>query len=805
LSDSHIRLKSFSDNFTSVTGPNAKRGDRLGEHREGMGSEAGVSRRCFLHSVAASVAVATPAGGPPALACANAAPDPQPESKSLVDYVNPHIGGIGHLLTSNLPEVQLPHGMMVAAPRFAFDVTDVYLATRLYGFAVASSVIMPVAGEIAASPDKIFSEWDPDNGHVDPSFSRYLLEDLDVSVEFTVTERAVRFRFRFPPGKPSSLCLWPHGTAQYAVEGDTSITAIEQVQGVTTYLRGTVSRPWLSYRKLTVQGQRADKGETSAIVLEFGPADGELELCAAFSYISAEQAAKTLRDQVAGKSFEATHRSARAAWERTLGSIRLEGGSEEQRAIFYTALYRFYQYPKNVTEDGRYFGPFNRRVSDSAGRDFFIEDNLWDTYRTRHPLSALLEPEHHQQMLSSYVRLYQESGWMPQFPFMAGDLLFMDGNNAASIFLDAYRKGQHDFDLQLAYEGIRKDAMEATMLPYRRGPLTDLDRFYEKHGYFPALGKGEKETEPRVDTDMRRQAVSVTLDAAYDAWCIAEIAKILGKTEDAEYFARRGLNYRNLFNSATGFMSPKDANGEFIAGFDPKWSGGQAGRDYFTECNGWVYNFDVPHDIGGLIALMGGRKRFVSRLDQLFAEGYDGRLKFEFLAQFPDSTALIGQYPQGNEPGHHISYLYNYAGAPWKTQKRIRQILNNWYAARPLGLPGDDDNGAMSSWYVFSAMGFYPICPGRPIYTLGSPLFSRVSIDVGMGKTFTIVASRTSIVNKYIQSAQLNGRELNRTWFEHADILAGGELILEMGSKPNKSWAASPDAAPPSLSQTGFI
>jgi predicted alpha-1,2-mannosidase len=760
----------------------------------------GVSRRYFLGSLAASAALVMPTNRSFTRAADEQSSEgPRAAPKASVDSVDPHIGGIGHLLTSNSPEAQLPHGMMVVTPWFAPDVTDVYLATRMYGFTVGASVIMPVSGKVTAAPDRIFSEWDPDNEAVTPYFSRYFLEDFGIEVEFTVSERAAHFRFHFPEDKPAQLFFRPQEASQYTVSGG-AVEGTEQKQGVINYLHAEFSRPPVSHRKETVPAGGAAKEDTETIILNFGQDVSVLEMRTASSYISAEQAARTLREQLAAKSFDVTRSAGRAAWERALGSIHIEGSTDEQRAIFYTALYRFYQYPKNVTEDGRYLGPYDRKVRDASGNDLYVEDNLWDTYRTRHPLSALLEPKRHQDMLRSYLRLYEESGWMPQFPFMAGDLLFMDGNNAATIFLDAYVKGHGDFDLDMAYEGIRKDAMQATMLPYRRGPLTDLDRFYEMHGYFPALRKGEKETEPRVDPDMRRQAVSVTLDAAYDDWCIAEVAKILGKQEDAEYFGRRAFNYRNLFNPATGFMSPKGANGEFIPDFDPKWSGGQAGRDYFTECNGWVYNFDVPHDIAGLIALMGGRDRFVDRLDQLFAEGYNGRLKFEFLAQFPDSTALIGQYPQGNEPAHHIAYLYNYAGAPWKTQKRVRQIMRNWYAARPLGLPGDDDNGAMSSWYVFSAMGFYPICPGRPVYTIGSPLFAKSVIDVGDGKSFTIVANRTSAVNKYIQSAQLDGRELNRTWFEHADILRGGKLVLEMGPKPNKSWATTLGAAPPSLS-----
>ena len=452
---------------------------------------------------------------------------------------------------------------------------------------------------------------------------------------------------------------------------------------------------------------------------------------------------------------------------------------------------------RDITEDASYRGPFDKSVHAAEGRNFYIDDNLWDTYRTRHPLAILLEPKRHEDMLQSFVRMYEESGKMPQFPSMRGDLTFMNGNHAVSMFLDAYVKGQRNIDFAKAYEGLRKVATEETVLPDTRGPATDLDRFYYEHGYYPALRKGEEETVKGVNPRMRRQAVSVTLDAAYDDWCLSQLAKAMGKASDAEYFAKRGTNYRNVFDSSTGFMAPRAASGEFIEGLNPKWSGGQAGRDYYSECNGWVNTFLVQHDVRGLIQLLGGGEQFVSRLDALFAEGYDEELKFVFFAQFPDSTGLIGQYPQGNEPAFHIPYLYCYAGAPWKTQKFVRQIMRIWYADQPLGLPGDDDNGAMSAWYVLSAMGFYPVCPGRPHYVIGSPLFEECEMDVGNGRSFRILARACSALNKYIQSATLNGNLLDKPWFDHATLVQGGILTLEMGPEPNRSWGSSPSAAPP--------
>lgn len=305
---------------------------------------------------------------------------------------------------------------------------------------------------------------------------------------------------------------------------------------------------------------------------------------------------------------------------------------------------------KDVTEDGRYFGPYDHTVHSAEGHHFYIEDNLWDTYRSRHPLQLLIEPERQDDTIRSYVLMYAESGWMPHFPYMRGDLVYMIGNHAASMIADSYFKGHHDFDVEKAYEGLRKNAFEATMLPDRRGPISELERFYFQNGFFPALQPGEKESVAAVNPEMRRQAVSVTLETAYDDWNIARLAQALGKKEDAALFSKRALNYRNVFNPATGFMAPRTSDGQFIPNINPKWAGGQAGRDYYTECNGLVYTFHVQHDVAGLIDLIGGRQKFIARLDSLFSDGYDGQLKFVFLSQFPDSTGLMGQYPRGMSP-----------------------------------------------------------------------------------------------------------------------------------------------------------
>lgn len=335
------------------------------------------------------------------------------------------------------------------------------------------------------------------------------------------------------------------------------------------------------------------------------------------------------------------------------------------------------------------------------------------------------------------------------------------------------------------------------MLPWRNGPKTELDNFYRENGFYQALKPGEKETVDEVHGFEKRQSVAIPLAHSYDDWALSEMANELGKTEDYEFFIKESTNYRNLYRANKKLMWPKNADGEWLE-IDPKFDGGPGGRDYYDENNGYTYAWQAQHDIHGLIDLMGGREDFTANLDQLFRDDL-GRTKYQFWAKFADATGLVGQFSMGNEPSFHIPYLYNYAGAPWKTQKRIRFLLDVWFQDNIFGIPGDEDGGGMTAFVVFSSMGFYPVTPGLPVYNIGSPVFEEVSINLDYGKTFTVVANGCSKVNKYIQSAHLNGETLDRPWFTHEDILNGSTLELEMGSYPNKEWGASPGAAPHSM------
>ncbi|MCU0642755.1 MAG: glycoside hydrolase family 92 protein, partial [bacterium] len=525
-----------------------------------------------------------------------------------------------------------------------------------------------------------------------------------------------------------------------------------------------------------------------------------IEVKFGISYIGLDQAKQNLKNEIPGWEFEDVKNDARSIWNATLGKIKVEGGSEKQRRIFYTALYRSHERMVNISEDGKYFSAFDKKVHDDNGHPFHVDDWLWDTYRSLHSLQLLLDPVQKSDMIRSYIRMYEQNGWMPAFPLVRGDHACMIGHHAAALIADAYAKGLRDYDVEKAYEGLKKTLTQATMLPWANGPLTELDSVYFAKGFFPAIAPGQTEWVKEVHHWEKRQSVAVTLELSYDAWCLAELAKALGKNEDFEYFSKLAKNYINVYNAKTGFMSPKNAAGEWIEPFDPKLSGGQGGRAYFAECNSWTYTWSVQHDIQGLIHLMGGREEFIRRLNQLFNEGLNTE-KFYFLGQFPDATGLNGQFAMGDEPSFHIPFLYNYAGAPWRTQKCVRQLMDVWFDDDPLGICGDEDGGALSSWYVFNAMGFYPVTPGFPVYNIGSPIFKKVMLSLGDDKQFIIHAKEVSAKNKYIQSAVLNGKPLEKPWFEHAEIINGATLELMMGPRPNKLWGSQPEDAPPSMSR----
>jgi len=735
------------------------------------------------------------------------------EAKAPVDYVRPNIGGIGQLLTPTIPYVQYPYGMARLAPATTPGITDRYLADKIYGFPAGPAMLMVSTGVAGTHAKSYASEFDHDFETATPYYYAVNLDTWNARAELTAGEKSAYYRFTFSATPHANVVLSLRDYAEIAVVGDRVVEGSERIHGniastsdaggeTRQHFYAEFSHPlasWQTWKGETFSHDAKQSGDNLGFVSEAATKQGEeVEVRVGISYISIDQAKRNLEKDANGRSFDRMKEAAREKWNQALDGIRTTGGTEKERTIFYTALYRSMGRMTDITEDDRYFSAYDHAVHEAQGHHFYVDDGLWDTYRSLHPLQLLLDPVRQQDMVRSYLRMYEQSGWMPSFPSIAGEQAVMIGHHAAALIADLYEKGYRDFDVNLAYQAMRKNATEATMLPWRRGPLTSLDKVYFEKGFFPALAYGEKEDVPEV-TPERRQAVSVTLENAYDAWCVAQLARALGKTEDAAYFTKLAHNYENVFNPEIGLMAPRSADGKWVEHFDPKLGGGQGGRAYFTEVNSWLYTFHVQHDVAGLIGLMGGREAFTKRLDQLFVEQY-GTSKFAFLGQFPDATGLVGLYAQGNEPSFHIPYLYDFSGEPWKAQRRVRQMMDVWYGDGPLGIPGDDDGGETSSWYVLSAIGFYPVCPGSPVYEIGSPIFTKSTVRLSNGKEFMVIANGASAQNKYIQSARLNGKPLNRPWFQQSDIANGGLLELEMRDKPNVQWGSRPEDAPPSMS-----
>ncbi len=715
---------------------------------------------------------------------------------SNLQYIDPTIGNVGQLLEPTRPTVHLPNQMI----RFTPQRKD-YLDDQISSFPLTIVShrlgqvfsIQPSVKPLSTKSWQAKMTYDHELEINKPwYYSTYLIDD-EVSVNFTAGKKTGFYRFVFPAAKNKALLFGAYngGKSQFNFLSPSTISGIETYHGnIKVYMYGvfsTAGTPGIVKNGQLQDGQSIENERAQAYI-SFPATTKQVEFTYAISYVSAQQAKRNFEEEISNKSFESVADNGKKAWNGVMSQIKVEGGTEAQKRSFYTSLYRCYERMVNISEDSLYYSGYNNKVNKNS-RPFYVDDWSWDTYLALHPLRTILNPALEEDMLHSYVRMYEQSGWMPTFPVLFGDHACMNGFHSSITFLDAYRKGLKNFDIQKAYEGMRKNATEATMLPWVNGPKTVLDDFYHANGYFPALHPGEKDTVKQVNGFEKRQAVAVTLGNTYDDWALGELGKDLGK-QDYTQFASRAKNYINLWDTAKQFFVPRDDKGNWI-NIDPKFDGGVGGREFYDENNGYTYLWQVQQDIPGLMHLMGGKKAFEERLDQLFREGL-GRSKQEFWNKFPDATGLIGQYSMGNEPSFHIPYLYNFTNAPWKTQKHIRRLLDVWFKDNIYGIPGDEDGGGMTAFVVFSSMGFYPVTPGLPVYTIGSPLFSKVTIDLPNKKQFTLTAKNCSVVNKYIQSARLNGKVLNTPWFNHQQLVEGGHLELQMGPKPNKTWGVQP-------------
>ncbi len=721
--------------------------------------------------------------------------------KSNLDYVDPTIGNVGILLQPTRPTVQLPNQPIRMYPVRADYIDD---QIGFFPLTIASHRngelfgIMPYPGEVKAESWGKKQTYDHELEITRPYYYSTWFVDQNIKTEFTPGALCGYFRFTFPRETAKFLALRIVNRGSWETGTGNTFSGIEDFQGMKAYVYGEFNQAGQTGKiDFPVFDSRRNETLTKpGAFISFGAgSEPVIELRYAISFISPEQAKANLAAEIPGWDFEALKKSAENKWAKVMNQIQVKGGTEAQKRAFYTSLYRQYERMVNINEHGQYYSAYDHQVH-KAERDFYIDDWMWDTYLAMHPLRAILHPELEGDMLQSFVTMYEQEGWMPQFPLLYKDNPAMNGFHSTVSILDGYRKGIRNFDVPKAYEGMLKNATSATMLPWRNGPKCILDTFYREKGFYPALWPGQTETVKMVHDFERRESVAITLAHSYDDWALSEMAVELNKPEDAAYYRQQSLNYRNLYRPDKKLMWPKDSAGNWID-IDPKFDGGPGGRDYYDENNGYTYAWQAQHDLHGLINLMGGREGFIPTLDQLFREPL-GRSKFAFWAKFADATGMVGQFSMGNEPSFFIPYLYNYAGEPWKTQKRIRFLLDVWFKDNIFGIPGDEDGGGMTAFVVFSSMGFYPVTPGLPVYNIGSPLFEEVKISLENGKTFTIKAPGCSVKNKYIQSASFNGEPLNKPWFTHEDLVNGATLELKMGEYPNKEWGAKTEDAPPS-------
>ncbi|WP_313184385.1 GH92 family glycosyl hydrolase [Sphingobacterium siyangense] len=713
-------------------------------------------------------------------------------TKDYVDYVNPYMGNISHLLVPTYPTVHLPNSLLRVYPE-----RGDYTSDRLFGLplivtshrgksAFNLSPMVKLPGSL--KPVQLYSY---DQEEIHPYAYSVLLDQESIQVDYALSHQSGMYTFTFPTTSTKYLQFnSQEGKLQWDGQGLSGTQDIGN--GTHVYIYAIPESKPVAVKRL--QGQQLENatetaGKNSCMVLEFNQAGTSLRMKYGVSFIDVAQAKANLKREISDFDQKKLAEKGRKIWNDALGKIAVEDDNESNKHVFYTSLYRTYERPVNISEDGRYYSAFDGKVHQDEGKPFFTDDWIWDSYRAHHPLRVLLEPGTESLILNSFVRMSEqmEQPWLPTFPEITGDSRRMNSNHGVATLLDAYRKGVRNFDIKKAYLAAKGAITEKTLAPWSGKAAGKLDEFFKEKGYIPALYPGEKETIPEVNGFERRQPVAVTLGTSYDLWCLAQLAQELGIQADYDLFMKQSFNYRNLFNEQTKFFHPKDDKGNFIMPFDYVFSGGQGAREYYGENNAWIYRWDVQHNIPDLIKLMGGNELFVKYLDEMFQQPL-GRSKFDFYAQLPDHTGNVGQFSMANEPALHIPYLYNYAGQPWMTQKRIHKLIGEWFRNDLMGVPGDEDGGGMSAFVVFSQMGFYPVTPGLTSYSIGSPFFQKVSIQLPNGKSFVIIGKNASAKNKYIQSAKLNGQPLNVPQLTHADVLKGGTLEFVMGDSANRNW-----------------
>lgn len=725
--------------------------------------------------------------------------------KTPVDYVNPYIGNISHLLVPTYPTVHLPNSILRVYPeRENFTGNTIRGLPLIITSHRGSSAfnLSPYQGKIQDAKSVIDYVYDQEV--IKPYFYKVYLDDYDIQVQFAPSHQsgiyALNFKNEAEP--PYLIFNTRNGTLRnlgkaiqgYQDIGNGTKVYIYLETDIKPELVGTHQQDKIDSASLTTTGGNA------YFILKYPPKTSSLKVRYGISFISEEQAKNNLRREIADYNLEKVANDGKKVWNNTLNKIAVTGANETDKTIFYTSLYRTYERMINLSEDGKYFSAFDGKIHDDKGIPFYTDDWIWDTFRAAHPLRVIIEPKMEGDIINSFIRMAEQmpNQWMPTFPEVNGDSRRMNSNHGVATVIDAYNKGLRGFDLEKAYLFCKAAITEKTLAPWSSKPAGILDQFYKDNGYFPCLAPGEKESVPEVQGGEKRQPVAVTLGTVYDEWCLGNIAQVLGKKEDADYFLKRSLNYHKIFNPKTLFFHPKDKNGEFMPNLDYRFPPGIGGRDAYDENTGYVYRFDLLHNIGDLVNLTGGNQAFVNALEDMYNTPL-GWGRPDFYHIYADHTGNVGQFSMGNEPAMHIPYLYSYAGQPWKTQKRVRSLLKMWFRDDLMGVPGDEDGGGLTSFVVFSMIGFYPVTPGLPMYVLGSPVFETAKLNLGNGKSFEVVCFNYSPENKYIQSAKLNGQEWNKSWFSHEELEKGGKLEITMGKYPNKQWASGVESIPPSF------
>lgn len=726
--------------------------------------------------------------------------------KEYTDSVNVFIGTGGHGHT--FPGATLPHGMVQLSPDtrlfgwdacsgYYYDDTSImgFTHTHLSGTGIGDYgdiLFMPVVGEkpliagTAENPDEGYrSRFSHEQESARPGYYQVLLQDDSINVELTATLRAGLHRYTYPKASDARLIVdmeptihgHQHPVTQIRVVNDSTIAGMKYTVGWAkrhyVYFYAVFSSPF-DYKLYSGTEYQSDSTSvtvnTAKAVMSFRnlPADGRVLAKVGISSVDEEGARLNVEAEIPNWDFEGVMKQANTTWNEALGKIDIETSDNDSRTVFYTSLYHAFIQPSLASDvDGRY-RTMGHEIKQDASYTNYTVFSLWDTFRAAHPLYTIVTPEQNQAFIRSLLRKYDEGGILPKWELASNETGTMIGYHAVSVIADAMMKKQCDFDVKKALEAcIRSSVYDTT------GVTPMMDRQILNGKLMPVSIKYKNEL-GYIPCDKVGGSVSQGLEFAYNDWLIAQMMKEHNRKDLYDKYMELSRNYRNYFDPETKLMRGRLSDGSWITPFDP--ASVQRPSNY-VEGNAWQWAWFVPQDVEGLMELVGGQKSFEAHLDTLFTTSSELTGDPNAAA---DVTGMIGQYAHGNEPSHHIPYLYNYAGAPRKTQALVDHILRTLYHNDPNGLSGNEDVGQMSAWYALSAMGFYSFCPGRPVYEIGRPIFDKVTIHLSNGKDFVIQAKNNSVENKYIRSMKLNGEELAKPRFSHFDLMKGGELIFEM-------------------------